>query len=127
MTLAAGALSFAANLVLVPRLGLLGAALTTAVSYVLLAGACLHVGRRYLTVAWPLGFLGRATVAAALMGGALALVRPPPHLLALTIVALAAAALYGLLLYLLGGISSEERQQLRKLLSPRVRAQGPTR
>jgi O-antigen/teichoic acid export membrane protein len=113
MALGAGALNLGLNFLLVPPLGMLGAAVSTAVSYTALAAVCLCLGRRWLAFPLSGGLLGRAALAATVMGVALGMSQPRPHVVDLTLAALAAGALYGALLWFLGGLEAEERRFLR--------------
>jgi O-antigen/teichoic acid export membrane protein len=117
LALAAGVINLGTNLLLVPPLGMVGAALSTALSYVLLAALGFYFERHYLLYAVPWGFTCRAAIAAAVMGGVLAAIPIPSHLFWLALAVVAGAVAYSGLLLALGGVSGEERQHIRGVLA----------
>ncbi len=116
-SLAASAVNVLANLLLVPSFGMLGAAVSTTLSYLLLALLGFVFGRRYLPLAIPWTFTWRAALAATAMGAALLLIPIPGHLAWLALAASGAAGLYFALLIVLGGLTAEERGRLRAALT----------
>jgi O-antigen/teichoic acid export membrane protein len=64
VVLTAAVLNVALNIILVPRIGILGAAIATLVSYLLASGALALAGQRFLPVKLPWATMVRAAVAA---------------------------------------------------------------
>lgn len=84
-----------ANLVLVPRFGITGAAIATLVSYSLLFVAFVLAGRRYLHVRFPWGTLLRAGLAALVMYAVLHFILPGGRFVAVGARGVAGVLLYG--------------------------------
>lgn len=91
----AAALNIVANLILLPRFGLMGAVWATLIAYAAALAASVLVGRRLLKVPMPMGDLLKAAIASAAMGAAILALNPPPTLLGLI-----GASLLAILLYL---------------------------
>ncbi len=82
------------NVLLVPRLGILGAAISTLVSYTLVFVSFAIGARRYLPVRIPWGTIARASAASLLMYGALHFLCPGRRFLTVGVRALAGAVIY---------------------------------
>jgi O-antigen/teichoic acid export membrane protein len=112
------------NLVLVPRIGIMGAAIATLVSYAVASCALAFVGRRFLAVRIPWLTMVRAALAALAMYASLAYLCPDRHLLTVAVRALVGTPLYVLLIALIDPdarrLVMKGRAGLRKLLSPAV-------
>jgi len=129
--LAAGA-GLILNLIFVPVLGFIGAALSAALSFSFLAGLQAITSARFLTWRWPLRSLWRVLVASAAMAGSVLLVRAglPSDTTVWQVVNLLlsiaiGALVYGAVLWALGEISPP---QLRGLIGadPRRPSIAPT-
>lgn len=103
------------NLILVPALGFMGAALSTAVSFSLLAGLQAITSARFLTWRWPLTSLWRVLTASAAMSASVLLIQAglrsdttvwQATSLLLSIVV--GALTYGAVLWVLGEISPSQ-------------------
>lgn len=71
----AAGVSLLLNLILIPVLGFMGAALSAALSFSLLAGIQTITSARFLTWRWPIRSLGRVLAASAAMSGAVLLLQ----------------------------------------------------
>ncbi len=113
--LAAAALNIGLNLALVPRLGLLGAAVATAMAFALMAGIALGWGRRLIghRVRWR--DVGKATVAAVVMGVVLLLLPEPTGWLGILAFAALGASVYLAGLLVLRAVSKGELAELWRL------------
>jgi O-antigen/teichoic acid export membrane protein len=107
--LVALAFNFAVNLVAIPAWGIEGAAAVAVASEVLLVGGGYLLVRRELGLAPRFALLWRVLVAAALMGGVLALVSDWP----LAVLIALGVLLYGAALWALGGIDPRRLGELR--------------
>jgi O-antigen/teichoic acid export membrane protein len=94
-------LNLVLNLVLVPRIGIMGAAIATLVSYAVSSCALAFAGRRFLPVKLPWMTMTHAALAAIAMFAALAHLCPGRHLLTVAVRALAGPPLYVLLIALI--------------------------
>jgi O-antigen/teichoic acid export membrane protein len=102
------------NIVLVPRVGIVGAAIATLVSYALSALLYAVAGRNLLTVKLPWRTLLRAGAASAVMYLAVAFVLPGHRLLTVAVRAPLGACVYALTLVL---IDSDARALARQMLA----------
>ena len=109
--LLATVVNLGANLVLIPRFGLLAAAALTVVSELVLLGPFLWAVRRELPELRLLPLAWRPVLAAAAMGTAMAPLVPSAWPLALPL----GAAVYAAVLLALGGVDAEDRALLRRL------------
>ena len=101
IVLGSAGLNLVLNVVLVPRIGILGAAIATLISYALNALALAVAGRHLLRVQIPWGTILRAGSAAVLMWLALRNFYSGHHFATIGVRMGAGAALYGLLIILL--------------------------
>lgn len=111
----AAILNLALNFLLVPYLGILGAAMTTLVAFALAFFATAYYSNRHLYFNFNLGFLIRSVLASGVMS-LLLLWMNPEGLLSLGVAVAGGAVVYFAALILLGGISREEINSLRKML-----------
>jgi len=114
------------NLILVPALGFLGAAVSAAISFLLLAALQAFSSRPFLTWRWPLGSLWRVAVASGAMACAVLLLQMALRsdttgwqITYLLLSILAGALIYGVVLWALGEVSP--RQLLDLLAANRSR------
>jgi O-antigen/teichoic acid export membrane protein len=89
------------NLILVPRIGILGAAIATLVSYTVTALAMAMAGRHLLPVAVPWPTVLRAGLAALVMYAALHYLCPGRRLLTVGVRLVAGAPIYGVIMFLI--------------------------
>ncbi len=102
------------NVVLIPRLGIAGAALATLISQLVMTGAFWWQGRRLVPVPVDLPALLLHTLCAAAMGGALYLIDPGPGALRLVLRLVAGVVVFsGLLL----AVDREARTVAGKVLN----------
>jgi O-antigen/teichoic acid export membrane protein len=114
VTAATAATNVGLNLVLIPRLGMMGAAWTTVASYAVMAALGFGLSRRLYPIAYEWGRLGRV-VAAAGVAYALSLLAPQALLPAVA-VKLLALACFPLLAVALGVLRPEERSWIQERL-----------
>ena len=117
-------LNLVLNLLLVPRVGIMGAAIATLASYAVASCALALVGRRFLAVKIPWMTMARATLAAIAMYLSLAHLCPGRHLLTVAVRALIGTPLYVLLIALIDpdarNLVMKGRAGLRKFRGPAV-------
>lgn len=115
-------LNLVLNLLLVPRIGIMGAAIATLVSYAVSSCALAFAARRFLPVKLPWMTMARAALAASAMYAALVYLCPGRHLLTVAVRALVGPPLYVLLIALIDpdarALVIKGRDALRKLLAP---------
>ncbi len=111
------ALNIGLNLVLVPVLGLVGAAIATAAAYVLMAVTAFAFGRRLIgyRVRWL--DIGKGLLAVAVMIGAMRLLPPPAGWLGVVSLAALGAGVYLLCLIGLRAVSKAEVLRLWRLVA----------
>ena len=111
VVISAATLNILLNLVLVPRLGIVGAAIATLVSYCISATALMLAGRRLLVVRIPWMTMLRAGLGAVVMYLALMHLVPGRKLLTVAVRVIAGAAVYGGFVAL---FDRDAREMLRK-------------
>ena len=102
------------NLVLIPRLGMMGAAITTALSYLLMPILAILISRRYYRVRYEYGRIALTLLAAAALYGVSLLVNIDSAYLS-TVVHGLIALFYPVLLWLLGFYRPDEKRRLAEL------------
>ncbi|MBX5489700.1 MAG: oligosaccharide flippase family protein [Chloroflexi bacterium] len=112
--LLATVVNFGANLLLIPRFGLLAAAALTVASELVLLGPFWWATTRELPGLSVLRLAWRPAAAAAAMGAVIAPLAQGPWLLAVPV----GAAVYGGVLLALGGVDADDRALLRRLRAP---------
>lgn len=114
--MAAAALNIGLNIVLVPALGLSGAAIATASAFALMAVIAFILGRRLIgyEVRWL--DLGKGLLAVALMVGTIRILPPPVGWLGILGIALLGAGVYFACLFLLRAVSTSEVTRLWRLV-----------
>jgi O-antigen/teichoic acid export membrane protein len=112
--LAAGA-GLILNFILVPALGFMGAALSAAISFSLLAGLQAITSARFLTWRWPFGSLWRVLIASGAMAASVLLIQTGLHsntiawqIVSLLLSIMTGALIYGLALWALGEVSPRQ-------------------
>ncbi|MFC1911836.1 flippase [Chloroflexota bacterium] len=95
------------NILIVPRLGVLGAAITTSISYLLALGIVTYFSFREFRFSIEPGFIIKSLVASAAMSAVVWLIAPQGNLATVLIIA-AGVVIYGLILLLLKGFKKEE-------------------
>jgi O-antigen/teichoic acid export membrane protein len=101
IVLACAGLNIGLNFILIPRLGIIGAAVATLVSYAATSLAMAVVGHRLLAVRIPWGTLARAGAAAAVMYAAVVFLAPGRRFLTVGVRAAVGAVVYGGLMALI--------------------------
>ena len=115
--LLAATFNIVANLLLVPHLSYVGAAITTVLSEIVLLGPFWFAVRRYVGRVRILPFVWRPALATLVMAPVgWAIVGTPAPLLAIPV----GGCVYGLALLALGGVTSEERALFRAALGARA-------
>jgi O-antigen/teichoic acid export membrane protein len=112
------ALNIGLNLVLVPRIGIIGAAIATLVSYSVTALALGTAGRRLLRVPLPWLTIVRASAAAGVMFLAVRHILPGHRLITVAARVLAGAPIY---VMLMGFIDADARAMLQKSIARLLR------
>ena len=118
----AAILNLGLNLILVPRIGIMGAAIATLVSYATASCALAFVGRRFLRVNLPWMTMARAALAALAMYASLAHLCPGRHLVTVAVRALIGPPIYVLLIAL---IDPDARALVMKGRAGLRRSRGP--
>jgi O-antigen/teichoic acid export membrane protein len=95
IALSTAVVNVALNLMLIPRMGLQGAATASLLSYLLALTLTVWLGRRHFVLSIPLGDTARVVTAAALMAAALSPLRHDVRPLALAMQIVCGAAIYG--------------------------------
>jgi O-antigen/teichoic acid export membrane protein len=101
VVLSAAVFNVGLNIILVPRIGILGAAIATLVSYVLASCALAFAGRRFLPVKLPWATVGRSGVAALAMYLSVLSLAPGGHLLTVAARVVVGAPIYVALIVLI--------------------------
>jgi O-antigen/teichoic acid export membrane protein len=113
IVLSSAVLNIGLNFILVPRIGIQGAAIATLICYTVAALAMGSAGRSLLPVALPLGTVVRAGLASVIMYYALRHVYPGKRLASVGVRVLLGAPLYGGIMVL---ISTDARELLQQVL-----------
>jgi len=107
IVLSCAALNLGLNVVLLPRIGILGSAIATMLSYAATSVALAIAGRRHLPTSIPWGTLARAGAASAIMYAAVIHILPGHRLLTVGVRATVGVLVYGLIML---AIDSQVRQ-----------------
>lgn len=102
------------NLILVPRVGIVGAGIATLLSYMATTGSMAIGGRRLLRVPLPFGTMFRAGLAALVMYFLVRSIWPGHHFFTVGVRAVLGALVYGVLILVL---DSDARTLVRKVLT----------
>jgi O-antigen/teichoic acid export membrane protein len=124
VVLSSAILNLVLNLIFVPRIGILGAAIATLVSYATASCLLALAGRQFLPVKLPWATILRAGAAALAMYATLSHLCPGRHLLTVAVRALVGAPLYLLLIALIDpdarALVTEGRARLGKVAGPEI-------
>ncbi len=101
------ALNFCLTLILIPIVGLVGAAIATLLAYGLITSFVVYLSRKYLTFDFDLFFVGKSVVSSVVMSSLIVAVRPSSTLQVIAIVIIC-GVVYSTLLILLKGINRSE-------------------
>jgi len=101
------ALNIGLNLILIPRMGILGAAVATLIAYGVLGVLTLMVTRRYLKFGLSLPFIAKSIFASAVMALSLWLINPQSTVWVIISI-LAGALIYFVVLLAIKGLSKQE-------------------
>ena len=110
------------NIALIPKIGIMGAAISTIASYFILMAIVTVWARRVITYRVDFKFLSKVILAAMIMGGCLRFI-PTDSVLGIIAGVIAGIAIFALGLFLFKAISREDRQLLRDAftgLDPRL-------
>lgn len=124
--MAAAALNIGLNIVLVPALGLSGAAIATASAFALMAVVALIFGRRLIGYEIRWLDLGKGLLAVGLMVGVIRMLPAPVGWLGLIGIAVLGAGVYFACLFLLRAVSTSEVSRLWRLFSATPPAEAVT-
>jgi len=111
----AAVFTLAANIVLIPTFGILGAALTYSLTYLLVLIVTYLISRKYITFNLNLSYIGKYIFASLAMS-TLILVYSPHSLLQICIFIGFSIPIYFMFLFLLKGIKTEEIHLIRELV-----------
>jgi O-antigen/teichoic acid export membrane protein len=114
IVMSSAALNMILNVVLIPRVGIVGAAIATLVAYTAASLLLAAAGRHLLPVAIPWPTIARASAASGLMYLAVAFVLPGHRLLTVLVRAVMGAAVYAALLLL---VDADARKLARAALA----------
>lgn len=103
----AAALNIGLNILLIPRMGILGAAVATLIAYSVLGILTLMVSRRYLKFDLSLPFMAKSVIASVIMTLCIWLIHPESIAMVIGTI-FAGAAIYFAVLLLVKGLSKEE-------------------
>lgn len=110
----AAAVNLGLNILVVPYLGILGAAITTLISYSLVLGLTTYYSFKELRFSIDWRFIIKSLVASAIMSSVIWLMHPQSSL-ATIITVVVGVAVYGVALLLLKGVSKEEFKFFKQL------------
>jgi glycosyltransferase involved in cell wall biosynthesis/O-antigen/teichoic acid export membrane protein len=116
--------SIAANLLLIPAFGILGAAMAKVIEAAVLLAFSVAIGQRLLTIELPGGAVLRIAGATGAMMLAILYVAPPPGVAGFALVACVGAAVYGLCAWMLD-VMGIRRQSIGWFRARRIAAIGP--
>lgn len=111
------------NLALIPKVGIMGAAISTIVSYFILAAIVTFWARKSISCRVDFKFIAKVLLATVIMGVCVRFI-PTSGALSIAIAVIAGAAIYALGIFLLKALSKEDKRLIREALSglkPRFR------
>jgi len=120
----AGVANLGLNIVVVPHLGILGAALTTLIAYALALGIGIYYSFKEFRFSIDWRFIIKSLVASAIMSLVIWAMHPQSSL-ATIIAVIVGAAVYGLVIFLLKGFRRDEISFFRRLLRPTIPVASP--
>jgi O-antigen/teichoic acid export membrane protein len=106
------------NFLLVPMLGILGAAFTTLIGFGLQFALSASLGSRFIRLSFDFSFLLKAMIASAVMGGALAVLPAEGHVWMLPPAIVLGATLYVALIIALRALTPAELRSAVQVLKP---------
>lgn len=101
------------NIILVPRIGIVGAALATAFSYILMVLICYYVSFRYIRFRIEWLFILKSVIASVFMAGTLAFYYPN-NIFELIIFIFMGVIIYSITIIVLGGLTKKEVLEIKK-------------
>ena len=114
------AVNIALNIILIPRVGIMGAAVATLIAYAIMGLLHLAVTRRYLKFDLSLTFIGKTVAAATVMTFCIWLINPQ-SLMMITLAIVVGAVLYFLVLLAIRAFSEREMDFLTSFIKDNVR------
>ena len=118
--------NIALNFVLIPRIGLLGAAVATLIAYGVLGILTLAVTRKYLKFDLSLPFIAKSTFASAVMALCIWLIHPQ-SLVSVILSVLLGALIYFAVLLLIRGLSKQEITFFTNFIKNNLRKAGASK
>lgn len=103
------------NLALIPKIGIMGAAISTVVSYFILVAIVTVWARRVISCKWDFKFLAKVVAGALLMTFCLSFIRIG-GVLGIIIVAAAGVVIFASALWLLRAFSTEDRKLIKEIV-----------
>ena len=122
LILISAVVNIALNLFLVPRYGILGSAIATLLSYMLLATLMYWTGRRYLAVPMPWLAIGRSALLAAIMYLVITRIGAVNAIVTIGLRVGAGVLLYGTLVYFFDRLARDWIRRHARILRQRFRA-----
>ncbi|MBE9481799.1 MAG: flippase [Bacteroidetes bacterium] len=103
----AALLNIVFNFILIPSIGILGAAIATLISYIVMVLACIHISFKHITFDWNFIFISKCIVASSIMYGVI-LLKSPSNATELLILSGLGAVIYLLILLSFKSFSKNE-------------------
>jgi O-antigen/teichoic acid export membrane protein len=103
------------NIILIPRVGIMGAAISTIVSYFVMSAVVTLWAGRVIDYKLDFKFLSKVVLAAALMSGCLWFIEVS-SIIGIILVVIGGVVIYGLALFLFRAFSQEDRRIIREAL-----------
>ena len=110
----AALLNIVFNFVLIPSIGILGAAIATLISYILMVIACIHISFKHITFDLNFIFISKCVVASSIMS-IVVLSLDTDNIIELLIVSGLGAVIYPLILLSIKGFSKNELNMVKEL------------
>jgi len=110
----AALLNIVFNFILIPSIGILGAAIATLISYIVMVIACMHISFKHISFDMSYIFIGKCVVASSIMSG-LILLLAPNNVMELLISVGLGAVIYPIILLSLKGFSKNELNMIKDL------------
>lgn len=102
------------NFILIPSIGILGAAIATLISYIVMVLACIHISFKHITFDWNFIFISKCIVASSIMSGVI-LLWDPNDIIELLIVSGLGAVFYLFILLSIKSFSKNELNMVKDL------------
>lgn len=103
------------NIILIPVIGILGAAIATFISFLLMAASCIYVSFRYIKFELNFGFIAKSIVASSVMASILFFIHPVTTV-QLLITIIIGIIIYTIMILLIRGLDWGEIMMLKRLM-----------